>query len=808
MSSSSVPVRIGIVRSLRRIGQAQPEYAFEKAKVFWEDADPIVISEVLELITGLPSRYFEQSLPLVRRALSRAKLQPPHFRIEVVKALALLERALPDYPDKVYEVTANYLRQYFGESDLMLYVGEYPLDQAFKLLCDYVLLRPQTNIHTIIKLLEERFKTYWSRYCKPNIVYDGLRHLSLIVGYVNYESPSLHEDEMVNACLITPFLEFANGNPEQAMELALSLGDNFNAFARRAALHVALRLSLQSDNRGDRLIEKAMDTWFSSHEYLSVFQTAESFLVPLAAGKASVAMHLLRKLSRFGVDYLESFEIAALLNLVEANEEARDLLQQILEKGNARLTPQVIKGIERLTQSHPEILEKLLHVAVERYRQDPPAEIASTATDAAAILARSSWDRAKPIFEMVIKSPRWIQASSIGQRLAGVAKANPDARTDVKHMLESLSHDSSPDVRQTTLMATVELRQLDGPFGLGLLEALSGDPDPAPKEDDRLLGKSIENMLIIQTVRGTVAWAVRCFVPVDKDRCWDLLVKLSADSSAYVRTMAVRGLERYSDPEHLEEVMSMLLSGGPKGEGLLRDESAWVRHSSLHLTFYQLHNNPKSIDALYSPIRNALGDTDVQIRSEAAERLLDAVAVSRNLRYQDLLQEVINAGATEERSTVAFHVRSYMDKDDKNAFEFFKPILTKLMSDSDRGVRERAAISLEKWAEVHPGDVVDWCCLLVKAEARSPADYFTGMIGYYISKAFQRLLPKHPAEAVEILECTEKLPDKFQLNEILAAARAIPAGFRPRVRQVAERLLKEGLPAAQQLLESWEELSA
>jgi hypothetical protein len=219
--------------------------------------------------------------------------------------------------------------------------------------------------------------------------------------------------------------------------------------------------------------------------------------------------------------------------------------------------------------------------------------------------------------------------------------------------------------------------------------------------------------------------------------------------------------------------------------------------------FLQLSGNPKAIDTLYPLIRNALQDNDPVVRAEAAQRVLDAVAITRNPRCQDLLQEVVEHGTPEERSDVAFRVRSYMEADEEGAFELFKPIFTRLISDPEPHVRERAALSLEDWAEAHPSEVAGWCCSLAEAEARSPTDTFSGMAGYHISNAFQRLIPVHPEEAVTLLECVEKLPDKYQLNEILGAAQRLPHEFRARVRPIADRLLRKGLPAAQKLLDSW-----
>jgi hypothetical protein len=798
-------MRISVIRSLRSIGQAQPKFAFEKAKVFWEDPNPVVISEVLELIKSLPSPYLAQSLPLVRKVLSRAKSQRPEFSIDAPRALSLLEVALAEYPNEVFEATAEYLRQYFGEDDQALQNGEYPLDHAFKLLSRYVLVEPNKNIHVISKLLEERFRTYWSRYYPPDTPYDGMRGLSLVWGGVDYETPSLDEDSMVENCLIAPLLEFAGKNSEEAIELAMSFADDTNAFARRTALHVALQLSLKGDRRGDGLIEKAVDAYLGSHDYISVFQTAESLLVPLAAQKGPVALNLLRKLSKAGVGYLGSYEIAALLTLAEANDDARNLLQRILAEGMDHLVRAVIRGAERLAQSQPAVLENMLHVVVDRYAGSPPPEISSISVDAAAILARSSWNLMKPFFELVVSSPEWIQASNVGQRLAEIAKTNPDARTDVSHMLESLAHSPSRGVRQGALLAVSELREISGAFGLSLLEALSEDPDPSPTEDERLLGSSVRDAVVLQTVRGTVATLIPDFAHVDKDRCWNLLVKLSVDMSAYVRTMAVRSLgQLVREPKYLKESLTLLLCGGPKGVGLLRDESAWVRHGSLYLVLRHLQSSTGSADTLYSSIENARHDTDAQVRFVAVRIVVNAVAITRKSAYEKLLQEILDSGATEERSTLAHYVRRYMETNERGSYDVFKPILTKLASDADPRVRERVALSLDKWAEVHPDDVAQWCCLLVEMEARCSPDHRSAMTGHSVSQALNSLLPGHPEEAVKILECIEKLPDEFGLNQILTAAKALPVEFRSRARPVVENLLKRGLPAAQQLLESWE----
>jgi hypothetical protein len=787
----------------------EPEYAFEKARAFQKDEDPAVVSELLGLFTDLLPRFFQESLSIVRRSLSQVPSQSPQARIEVLDALQLLSRAMPHYPDQVFEVTADYLREYFGEHDLALDFGEYPLDYAFKLLGDYVLLHPCTNVRRIIGLLEERFKRLWSRDMKPEVPYDGMRDFGLIVEQQGFGPPSLHEDSMISVSLITPLLTLTKDKPASALEFAQSLAGDLNAFARRVALRVALDLSLEGNRTADGLIEKAFDIYINSHEYLSVFQTAESCLIPLAEKRPSYAMDLLTKLRSAGVEYLDRFEIAALLDLAEAHGDAKALLLEVLKDGAAHLVPQVIKGTERLTKSDPELVVSMLNLTMERFGENASWDVVSTVVGAAAALAKTSWSRAKATFEAALRSSRWIQESNVAQRLAETAKVDPGARAEVKQMLEKLSRDSSPAVRQATLWAAVELRELEGGFGLDLLESLSNDPSPAPEEDEQLFDASVGRPQVIRTVRGVVAWTIPYFVQVDKGRCWNLLSKLSADNSAYVRMMAIRSLEFWSkEPGHLDDVMAILLAGGPKGTGLLRDESAWVRHGSLRLVFYQLAGNPKSVEAFYSLVRNALQDNDATVRSEAAQRVLDAVAISRDSRYQELLQEVTERGTTEARSDVAFRVRSYMEKDEKGAFELFKPILSRLISDPERQVRERAALSLEDWAEAHPSDVAEWCCCLAKAEAHSPADTFLGMAGYHISQAFRKLVPRYPAEAVKVLECVERLPDNYYLNEILDAAKDLPIEFRPRVQGIADKLLKKGLPAAQKLLDSWSTAAA
>ena len=804
MYSSPAAVRVNTLRLLRRMCKDEPEYVFEKAKAFQKDEDPAVVSELLALFADLLPRYFQESLTIVRRSLSQDPSRSIQARMEVLAALQLLSRALSHHPELVFELTTEYLRQYFGERDLMSHFGEYPLDQAFKLLGDYVLIHPQTNVRRTIGLLEERFKKWWSKYMKPDVPYDGMKGIGLIVGQAGFGPPTLGEDSMVTVSLFTPLLALEKDKPENALEFAQSLIDDRNAFARRAALHVALKLSLEGNRTADGLIEKAFDTYIDSHEYLSVFQTAESCLIPLAARRPSFAMDLLRKLRSAGVGYLNSFEIAALLDLAEANGDAREMLSEVLKNGTAHVVPQVIKGTERLAKSHPELVEAMLNSTVERFRENAPRDVVSTVVSAAAILGKASWNRAKPAFEVAVRSPRWIQESNVAGRLAEISKANPDARVEVKQMLEKLSRDSSPTVRESALWAALELRELDGGFGLDLLESLSNDPSPTPEEDKQLVDASVREPLVLRTVRGVVAWTVPYFIQVDKSRCWNLLSRLSADGSAYVRMMATRSLEFWSkEPGHLDDVMAILLAGGPKGTGLLRDESGWVRHGSLRLVFNQLIGNPKSIDAIYPLISNALQDNDPTVRSEAAQRVLDAVAITRNPRYQELLQEVVEHGTPEQRSEVAFRVRSYMEGNEKGTFELFKPILTRLVSDPEREVRERAALSLEDWAEAHPGEVAGWCCSLAEAETRSHTDTFSGMAGYHISNAFQRLIPVHPAEAVTVLECVEKLPDKYQLNEILSAAAGLPPEFRARVRPIADRLLTKGLPAAQKLLDSW-----
>jgi hypothetical protein len=798
-------MRISVIRSLRSVGRAQPQFAFEKAKVFWEDPNPFVISEILELITGLPSPYLVKSLPLVRRVLSRAKSEQPEFRVDAAKALTLLEHALPEYPNEVFEETAEYLRQCFGERDHELAHGEYPLDQAFKLLSGYVLVHPQTNIHAVVRLLEERFRAFWSRWAKAGIPYDGMKHFSLIFTNVNYGPPSLDEDSMVEESLIAPFLEFAENNAGEATELAMSFADNTNAFARRAALHVALQLSLKGDSRGDDLIEKAIDAYINSHDYISVFQSAESLLIPLAAHNAPVAIRLLRKLYATGAGYLDSFEVAALLNLAETEIEARDLLQRILAGGSDYLLPQVIKGMERLAESDPGMFENMLRVVVDRYHDNPPAEIGSVLVDAATTLARSSWTRARPFFELSASSSQWALTSGVGQRLAEIAKTNPEAWVDVRDMMRRLARDPLPEVRQTAVMAVSQLTQLAGPFGLDLSERLSNDPDPLPAEDEQLLEGPVQDVITIQTVRGTVAFCVPHFAHVDEGRSWNLLAKLSTDMSAYVRTLAAQSLEAFSkDPKYLREILAILLSGGPKSAGLLGDESAWVRHRSLGLVFNQLRSNPESIDMLYSYIDKAIHDTDAHVRSEAVQLVVNAVAVTGELPFGKLLQQILNQGAAEERSELAHYVRQYMDRGGRNTFDVFSPILTKLVSDSDPEVRYRAALSLHKWCETHPDEVADWCRLLLETEASCPAVNRSAMAGHLISQTLQCLLPKHPEQAVKILVCIEKLPDRFQLNQILMATKDLPVEFRPRVRHVVEHLLKQGLPAAQQLLEAWE----
>jgi hypothetical protein len=797
-------VRIGVLRLLRCICKAEPEYAFEKAKAFQKDENPAVASELLALFADLLPRYFQESLSIVRRSLSHDPSQPLEPRIGVMNALQLLSRAMPHYPDMVFEVTADHLREYFGEHDLKLEFGENLLDQAFKLLGDYALIQPQTNVRRIIGLLEERFKSRWSKVMKPDVPYDGMEGFGMILGQEGFGPPTLHEDSMVTVSLITPLLALAKHKPESALEFAQSLADDPNAFARRSALHVALDLSLKSNSTADRLIEKAFDIYINSHEYLSVFQTAESCLIPLAARRPSFTMDLLRKLRSAGVEYLDHFEIAALLDLAEANDDAKAMLVEVLKNGTAHVVPQVIKGTERLVKSDPELVESVLNLAVERFREDAPWDVVSTVVSAAATLAKTSWSRAKPAFEVAVRSSRWIHESNVAQRLAEIAKVNPDARAEAIQMLEKLSHDSSSTTRQGALWAAAELRELEGRFGLDLLESLSNDPSPAPEEDKQLLDAPVGRPLVIKTVRGVVAWTIPYFVQVDKGRCWSLLSRLSADNSAYVRTMAIRSLEFWSkEPSHLDDVMAILLAGGPKATGLLGDESAWVRHGSLRLMFYQLADNPKSTDAFYSLVRNALKDNDSAVRSEAAQRVLDAVAFRRDSRYQELLQEVAEHGTTEERSDIAFRIRSYMEKDEKGAFELFKPILARLVSDPERNVRERAALSLESWAEAHPGDVAGWCCLLTEAEACSSGDTFLSMTGYHISQAFRRLVSSHPAEAVTVLECIERLPDKHHLNQILDAAKDLSPEFRPRVQGIADRLLKKGLPSAQKLLDYW-----
>jgi hypothetical protein len=804
MYISLTAVRVNTLRLLRRMSKDEPEYVFEKAKAFQKDEDPAVVSELLALFADLLPRYFQESLPIVRRSLSQDPARSIQASTEVLAALQLLSRAMSHYPDLVFQLTAEYLRQYFGERDLMLYSGEYPLDRAFKLLGDYVLIDPQTNLRRTIGILEERFKKVWSRDMKPDVPYDGMKGLGLIVAQTGFGPPRLVEDSMVSVSLISPLLVLEKDKPESALELAQSLIDDSNAFARRAALHVALKLSVAGNTTADKLIEKVFDVYIDSHEYLSVFQTAESCLVPLAEKRPRLAMKFLKKLASAGLQCLESFEIAALLDLAEAEGEARVMLMRILEKGSPSLAPQIISGVQRLAESLPEFVESVLQLTMKRFEGSPSIDTVSTVLHTASTLARTSWNHAEPVFELVIKSPSWIQGSDIARRLADVAKANPDVSGDVRRMLQGLIHDPSPYLRQTTIMAAVELRETEGAFGLALLESLSTDPNPSPQEDEQLLDSPVGGILAILTVRGAVAWSTPYFRPVDMNRCWNLLAKLSADDSAYVRTMAVRSLELCErDSQYIVEVMSLLISGGPSGAGLLRDESAWVRHGSLRLVAYQLFSDPKSIDTLYSPLRNALQDASPRVQSEAAQRVLDAAAISRDSRYQELLQEIAEHGNPEERSEVAFSVRSYMDKDERGAFEYFKPIFARLISDPQREVRERAALSLEDWAEAHPSDVAGWCCSLVETEARLPTNTSSGMSGYYIFQAFRSLVPAHPEQAVIVLECVQRLPDIYWLNEILGAAEGLPPGFRTRVRPIADALLRKGLPAAQKLLDSW-----
>lgn len=185
-------------------------------------------------------------------------------------------------------------------------------------------------------------------------------------------------------------------------------------------------------------------------------------------------------------------------------------------------------------------------------------------------------------------------------------------------------------------------------------------------------------------------------------------------------------------------------------------------------------------------------------------QVLDAVARSRDTRYLELLKSLVDVGTTEQRSAVAFRIRSYMEEDEADAFEFFKPLFTALICDPERDVREKATLSLEDWAGTHPQEVAQWCCHLVKAESESYGGPFTSMAGYHIRLAFSQLVAKHPAEAVAVLNCIREYPDKYDLNNIVSESKALPVEVREQARPILEHLLREGVPSAQDVLDSWD----
>jgi hypothetical protein len=145
-----------------------------------------------------------------------------------------------------------------------------------------------------------------------------------------------------------------------------------------------------------------------------------------------------------------------------------------------------------------------------------------------------------------------------------------------------------------------------------------------------------------------------------------------------------------------------------------------------------------------------------------------------------------------------------MEKDEAGAFEFFKPLFSVLISDAERQVRENAALSLEDWANTHPEEVAQWCCHLAEAEARSYTGPFSSMAGYHIRLAFSRLVAGRPDQAVVVLDCIQGYPDRYDLNQIVLEVKSLPTQCRGQIRPILERLLKEGLPAAQEVLDSWQ----
>ena len=127
-----------------------------------------------------------------------------------------------------------------------------------------------------------------------------------------------------------------------------------------------------------------------------------------------------------------------------------------------------------------------------------------------------------------------------------------------------------------------------------------------------------------------------------------------------------------------------------------------------------------------------------------------------------------------------------------------------MCGDPERDVGGKAALSLGDWADTHPQEVAQWCCHLVKAEAESYGGPFTSMAGYHIGLAFSKLVAKHPAEALAVLNCIQGYPDKYDLNNIVSESKMLPMEVREQARPILEHLLREGVPSAQDVLDSWD----
>ena len=193
--------------------------------------------------------------------------------------------------------------------------------------------------------------------------------------------------------------------------------------------------------------------------------------------------------------------------------------------------------------------------------------------------------------------------------------------------------------------------------------------------------------------------------------------------------MAVQCLIPYArHRNYREDIKRLLLASGPERSGLISDVSPWVRYAAFRLVFFQLMGNPDAIDEFHDAIAMAMEDEFVEVRSEVAERVIDAIATTRSPRYVDLLDKIIAEGSTEERSALAFRLRSHIDSGHDDIFDFFKPTFAVLLSAPERDVRAQIAYSLE--------DLAEWCRLLTDIEAKYYEGPFTSTIGYSIRKAF------------------------------------------------------------------------